>query len=477
MIGSTDISGEAKRVSPKMMAVAVLIAGVVAATILLALANPAQAAFRGESGQIAFVSERDDSDGEIYTMNEDGTNTTRLTNNPAFDALPSFSPDGKKVAFTSRRDINDEIYVTDPTDLDGDGNGENLTRITNTSSNEFQPAFSPDGERMVFTSNQNGNEIYMMDADGTNRIRLTNNVARDARPAFSPKGDRVAFTSNRDGDDEIYMMDAKDIDGDGNGDYLTKLTNNTGVIDTHANFSPDGERVAFTSNLDGDFEIYVTHADGGGNSTRLTDNQGVVGLPNLARDEFPAFSPDGSRIAFSSGRDGNFEIYTMDAADENGDGNGDNPKRLTNDPETDSKPDWGPTPEVPVDIKPEGCPNPLNTDEEGVLPVAVLGTDDFDATQIDPASVELEGVSSLRSDSEDVATPFEPLMGKKEVTDCIEAGPDGFEDLTLKFDTQEVVKALGTIMDDEVRVLKLAGNLKPEFGGTPVIGEDVVVVT
>ena len=459
-----------------------LVAALAAGLLVLMGTKPAEAAFPGESGQISFVSERDGNQ-EIYVMNTEGTRQTRLTNNPALDALPAFSPNGKRVAFTSRRDsigtqVNDEIYVIAPRDDNGDGNGEGLSRITNSSlENEFQPAFSPDGEKMVFTSNQNGNEIYMMDANGTNRIRLTNNVARDARPAFSPEGDTVAFTSNRDGDDEIYLMDAQDADGDGNGDHLTQLTNNTGVIDTHANFSPDGERMVFTSNLDGDFEIYVTHADGGGNPTRLTDNQAVVGSPNLARDEFPAFSPDGSRIAFSSGRDGNFEIYTMDAADENSDGNGDNPKRLTNDPASDSKPDWGSVPEVPVDIKPEGCPNPLNTDKEGVLPVAVLGTDDFDAAQLDPESIKLERVSSLTSDLEDVATPFELVMGKTEATDCTEAGPDGFKDLTLKFDTPEVVEALGTVTDGEVFVLKLTGNLKPEFGGTPVVGEDVVVVT
>lgn len=132
--------------------------------------------------------------------------------------------------------------------------------------------------------------------------------------------------------------------------------------------------------------------------------------------------------------------------------------------------------EVPVDIKPQSCPNPLNVGSKGVLPVAILGTDDFDVTQVDVSTIQLEGVSPLRWEYEDVATPYEPYTGKESSDDCTIEGPDLYMDLTLKFDLQEIVAALGDVEDGDVLVLQLTGNLLPDFGGTPIVGEDVVVI-
>ncbi len=129
--------------------------------------------------------------------------------------------------------------------------------------------------------------------------------------------------------------------------------------------------------------------------------------------------------------------------------------------------------EVPVDIKPTSCPNPLNPKSNGVIPVAILGTADFDVTQIDPASIRLEGVEPVRWGLADVATPYYPFRGKQECSDCNEMGPDGFTDLTLKFKTQELVAALGT-EDPGCLVLTITGKLKDEFGGFDIIGEDVM---
>ena len=119
--------------------------------------------------------------------------------------------------------------------------------------------------------------------------------------------------------------------------------------------------------------------------------------------------------------------------------------------------------EVSVDIKPMSWPNPLNVRSRGVLPVAILGTEDFDVTQVDPATILLEGIAPLRWALEDVGTAGDPL-----------AGPDGFTDLTLKFGTQQIVAALGLVNDGDIVVLHLTGNLKAESGGTPIEGEDVV---
>ncbi len=130
--------------------------------------------------------------------------------------------------------------------------------------------------------------------------------------------------------------------------------------------------------------------------------------------------------------------------------------------------------EVPVDIKPGSCRNPLNVKSQGILPVAILGTEDFDVSQIDPESVKLRGVAPLRWSMEDVATPFQPFVGKVDAFDCTEEGPDGFTDLTLKFSTQAIVDALGEeVSDGDVLVLELWGEL---LDGTSFEGEDVVVI-
>jgi hypothetical protein len=129
---------------------------------------------------------------------------------------------------------------------------------------------------------------------------------------------------------------------------------------------------------------------------------------------------------------------------------------------------------VPVDVKPGSCPNPINMGSQGILPVAILGTNEIDVAQIDPASVRLEGVASLRWATEDVAAPFYPYVDKEDCTlDCTEAGPDGHLDLTLKFDLQEIVTVIGSVQDRECRVLHLTANRND---GEAVVGEDVVLL-
>ncbi len=129
--------------------------------------------------------------------------------------------------------------------------------------------------------------------------------------------------------------------------------------------------------------------------------------------------------------------------------------------------------EVPVDIKPTSCRNPLNLKSKGVIPAAILGTSDFNVNDVDVSTVKLAGVSPIRFSIEDVATPFYPFVGKKDAFDCTTDGPDGFSDLTLKFDTQEIVDQLGAVNDGDVLVLKLTGRL---LNGTKIAGEDVIVV-
>jgi hypothetical protein len=129
---------------------------------------------------------------------------------------------------------------------------------------------------------------------------------------------------------------------------------------------------------------------------------------------------------------------------------------------------------VPFDVKPQSCPNPLNVASKGVLPVAIVSTDEFDATQVDPATVRLEGVAPLRWSVEDVATPFDPYsVSDENCLGCTTEGPDGIYDLTLKFKRQEVIEALGDVYNRQCRLVRITGQT---FGGELIVGEDVVVI-
>jgi hypothetical protein len=128
---------------------------------------------------------------------------------------------------------------------------------------------------------------------------------------------------------------------------------------------------------------------------------------------------------------------------------------------------------VPADIKPGGCPNPLNVGSKGVLPFAILGTSDLDVTTINPETVTLAGVVPLRWRLEDVGTPYEPFLGKTDPYQCNDLGPDGYLDLVFKFDTQEIAASLGDVENREVLILLLDGQL---LDGKKISGEDVIII-
>ena len=127
-----------------------------------------------------------------------------------------------------------------------------------------------------------------------------------------------------------------------------------------------------------------------------------------------------------------------------------------------------------LDIEPLLCPNPLDVRSEGLLPVALLGTENFNIDWVDVPTLRLEGVRPSRAAIYDAGTPFtEP---KDDCADCAIEGPDGRPDLVLKFDREKIARALGSVMNTECRLLTLTGNLKPEFGGIPIDGSDVVTI-
>jgi hypothetical protein len=145
-----------------------------------AVAFPAAAVEHVLNGKIAFVSDRDGND-EIYVMNPDGSGQTRLTDNPADDGAPAWSPDGTKIAFTSNRDAgNFEIYM-----MNADGSSQ--TNLTNDPGFDDEPAWSPDGTKIVFASTRGTTDIWVMNADGTGQTNLNNSLAGELKPDWQPK--------------------------------------------------------------------------------------------------------------------------------------------------------------------------------------------------------------------------------------------------------------------------------------------------
>jgi Tol biopolymer transport system component len=254
-------------------------------------------------GQIAFASRRT-GNGDIYSMNADGSAQTRLTTHPTIDGFPALSATGKRIAFASNRDGNLEIYSMN-------ANGGALTRLTTNPAADSSPSWAPDGRRIAFASKRTANgDIYLI--DGSARTRLTSGPAVDGEPSWSPDGTKIAFTSSRTGNGDIYVMNA-------NGSALTRLTTHP-AADSSPAWSPDGRRIAFASKRTGNGDIYVTK---GSARTRLTTGPAVDGEPAFLRD---------GRIAFTSKRTANGDVYLMNA-------NGMAQTRLTTNPSLDSSPD------------------------------------------------------------------------------------------------------------------------------------------
>ena len=273
------------------------------------------------NGRIAFVRGSSIDSEEIYTMNSDGSNQERLTNNAMRDSSPTWSPDGSMIAFHRRHgsDVNYEIYTMN-------ANGSNQTRLTNNSTLvDAFPSFSQDGSMIAFYRYQDdGNaEIYIMNSDGSNQINVSNHPEGDYDPSWSPDGSSIAFYNHTSGpildNEDIIVMNS-------DGSNRINISNKYGD-ERHPAWSPDGSMIAFDHyQEDGNGEIYTMNSDGS-NQVNVSNHP--------SSDSYPTWSPDGSMITFSSNRDGNTEIYTMNS-------DGSNVTRLTNSSVFDGRPSWGP---------------------------------------------------------------------------------------------------------------------------------------
>lgn len=255
-------------------------------------------------------------DGEdVYVMNADGTNQTRLTTNNGTDSYHHvWSPDGNKLAYIcyNRGDFDFDLRV-----MNADGS-ENIIAARDVYY-DFYPTWSPDSTKIAHVASVPGAaiEILVVSADGTELTYLPNDPALDYVPDWSPTSNLIAFTkwNNEKKELAIYVIDA-------DGTNETKLTD----FGDYPVWSPDGTRIAFTGSQNGNTDIYVMNADGSG-QMRLTTHPAI--------DYGIAWSPDSTKIAFQSNQDGDYDIFVMNA-------DGTNQRQLTHNQINEYGPDWSP---------------------------------------------------------------------------------------------------------------------------------------
>ncbi len=358
-----------------------MVCAAAASTALVVGAESAGAIVPGPNGRIAFESSRTGNN-DIFTMGPDGSTQINITNHPANDVFPAWSPDGRKITFASDRAEagNLDVYV-----MNADGSG--LMRLTNAPGEDRGTSWTSDGQTIVFHSSRFRDathtfDVFKMNADGTNQTKIFTNGSAAYVCGNSTNG-IIVFNSSGDPlgtnplnppvgtnpparDFEIFTMNM-------NGGDVFQVTNNT-VLDSGPKWSPDCSRISYNSlDAGGSLDIHRINANGT-NDVNLTNTPGIF-------DAFSAWSPNGNRIVFSSNRDVNFEIYTMNSS------NGANVRRLTNTGlgQADFRSDWGTNTATPPDTalvcRPDvnGSGNPIQvctvSDTNGIRFVQVKNVD------------------------------------------------------------------------------------------------------
>ena len=263
----------------------------------------------GGGGRVAFTSSRDGNP-EVYSARSDGEDPQRLTNTASAESNPAWSPNRQQIAFLSDRNGLNDLWIMDL-------EGESEQRAVEAGGKRNQFAWAPDSKRIAYTSDQDGDiDVYVVDLEKNQQIRLTDFPGEEDLGGWSPNGEWVVF-GVRTGDAQgIHKKNPLGVDE-------IQLTEKP---DFSPQWAPRGDQIAFLSERDGDLEIYVMGLDGQ-EETNLSKKPG----PDLDFD----WSPDGRRIAFISERDGNAEVYVASLEGE--------VTRLTRNTVEERNPRWSPS--------------------------------------------------------------------------------------------------------------------------------------
>jgi Tol biopolymer transport system component len=229
--------------------------------------NNTEATISPDGMRIAFTSNRDGNQ-EIYVINADGSNPRNLTNNPASDSSPAWSPDGTRIAFVSDRDGNSEIYSMSAAD------GASLARHTSNTFADTNPVWSRDG-KLAYLSAQNGfSDLWMIDTTGPRALTTNEKVSA---PVWAPNSQRIAYVGEspvNSGSEEVFSIRA---DGTDKMQYTVDGGHVRGIT-----WSPGGMWLVYADDSSGNFDLYAIRASGIG-VVRLTNNPGM--------DVYPVFQP------------------------------------------------------------------------------------------------------------------------------------------------------------------------------------------
>ncbi len=179
-------------------------------------------------------------------------------------------------------------------------------RLTLSAGNDLDARWSPDGGWLVWVATRDGlRQLYAQAMPDGAPLRLSDGLASDMQPRWSPDGRWLAFISDRSLREDIFLLPADCVGARAGCPPPRRLTEHEALL-TDLAWSPDSARIAFISNIDGDFEIYTVEIDSG-QIARWTDNDAV--------EEDPAWSPDGTQLAYISNRSGRYHVYVQNAAD------------------------------------------------------------------------------------------------------------------------------------------------------------------
>ena len=236
------------------------------------------------TSQLAFV-HKSNKTSTLVVMDYDGCNIRTVVSNRALNLSPAFSPDGKRLVFTSYATGNPDLFLCD---LSSGQTG----KFSQRKGLHISPSWSPDGKALAYAMMTEGNsDIYVISSHGGTPKRITSGPAIDCAPSWSPDGREIAFTSDRSGSPQIFIMDA-------DGGNVRRLTY-SGSYNDSPSWSPRGDLIAYVTR-DRGFRICTMDVTGG-NFWQISKGPG--------NQEDPCWSPDGFFIAYASSETGSWNIY------------------------------------------------------------------------------------------------------------------------------------------------------------------------